>query len=160
MIKNKRLRLNIEGKKLNATDHVNLLGLEIDSKLRFSKPVKAQRYKVNIKIIAFSRLNNFTSMQQAEAIYNAAGLSNFNYCPLIWMFCYKSANKQIDRTHKRALQILYKDYGYVYTEPVQFGAELKVLLICLPSALVLRNRCDSDPAIRYSFDPATKADYS
>ena len=26
------------------------------------------------------------------------------------MFCTKSANKQIDRTHKRALQILYKDY--------------------------------------------------
>ena len=26
------------------------------------------------------------------------------------MFCNKGANKQIDRTHKRALQILYKDY--------------------------------------------------
>ena len=25
------------------------------------------------------------------------------------MFCNKGANKQIDRTHKRALQILYKD---------------------------------------------------
>ena len=26
------------------------------------------------------------------------------------MFCNKGANQQIDRTHKRALQILYKDY--------------------------------------------------
>ena len=26
------------------------------------------------------------------------------------MFCNKGANKQIDRTHKSALQILYKDY--------------------------------------------------
>ena len=36
----------------------------------------------------------------------------------------------------------------------------QVLLIGLPSTLVLRNRYDSDPANRYSFDPATKADYS
>ena len=50
--------------------------------------------------------------------------------------------------------------GYVYTAPVQFGAESKVLLIGLPSTLVLRNRYDSDPANRYSFDPARKADYS
>ena len=26
------------------------------------------------------------------------------------MFCNKDANKQIDCTHKRALQVLYKDY--------------------------------------------------
>ena len=51
-------------------------------------------------------------------------------------------------------------YGYVYTAPVQFGAESKVLLIGLPSTQVLRNRYDSDPANRYSFDPATKANYS
>ena len=51
-------------------------------------------------------------------------------------------------------------FGYVYTAPVQFGAESKVLLIGLPSTLVLLNRYDSDPANRYSFDPATKLDYS
>ena len=53
-----------------------------------------------------------------------------------------------------------KHYGYVYTAQVQSGAESKELLIGLPSTLVLRNRYDSDPANRYSFDPATKADYS
>ena len=31
------------------------------------------------------------------------------------------------------------------------------LLIGLPSTLFLRNQYDSDPANRYSFDPATKA---
>ena len=55
---------------------------------------------------------------------------------------------------------LFSDLGYVYTAPVQFGAESKVLLIGLPSTLVLRNRYDCDPANRYSFDPATKAEYS
>ena len=76
----------------------------------FSKHVEVLRYKVNKKITAFSRVNNFITTQQAQSIYNTVILSNFKYCPLIWMFCNKGANKQIDRTHKRALQILYKDY--------------------------------------------------
>ena len=95
---NGRLRLDIEGETLNATDHSKLPGIEIDSKLMFSKHIETLCHKVN-KITVFSRLNNVISTQQAQAIYNAVILSNFNYYPLIWMFCNKGANKQIDRTH-------------------------------------------------------------
>ena len=37
-------------------------------------------------------------------------LSNFSYCPLIWLFCSKTANKDINKTNKRALRVLYGDY--------------------------------------------------
>ena len=74
-------------------DHVKLLGIEIDSKLMFSKHVEALCYRVNKKITAFSRLNNFITTQQAKSIYNAVILSNFTYCLLIWMFCTKGANR-------------------------------------------------------------------
>ena len=107
---NRRLHLSIEGRKVPATDHVKLLGIEIDSKLTFNKHVGALCHKVNKKITGFSRLTNLISMQQAQAIYNAVILSNFKYCPLIWMFCSKGTNKKIDSTHKRALHIQYKDY--------------------------------------------------
>ena len=106
----RRLRLNIEENKLPAADHVKLLGIEIDSKLTFNKHVETLCSKVNNKISAFSRLNNYISREQALTICNAVILSNFNYCPLIWLFCGKGANKEIDRPHKRALRILYKDY--------------------------------------------------
>ena len=49
-------------------------------------------------------------MQQAHAIYNAVILSNSNYCPLIWIFYKKVTNKQIERAHECALQILYEDH--------------------------------------------------
>ena len=45
-----------------------------------------------------------------STVYKAVILLNFNYCPLIWLFCNKGANKEINRTHKRALRILYEDY--------------------------------------------------
>ena len=43
-------------------------------------------------------------------IYNLMILTNFNYCPLIWLLCNKNANKIIDRVHKRALMILRNDH--------------------------------------------------
>ena len=53
----------------------------------------------------------YTSCQeQALSICNVVILSNFNYCPLIWLFCNKDGNKKIDRAHKRALKILHNDY--------------------------------------------------
>ena len=106
----KRLRLNIEENKIPTAGHVKLLGVEIDSKLTFNKHTETLCSKVNKKVSAFARLNNYISREQALTVCNAVILSNFNYCPLIWLFCNKGANKEIDRTHKRALRILYEDY--------------------------------------------------
>ena len=106
----RRLRLNINDKKLSATDHVKLLGIEVDNKVKFNKHVKTLCSKVTKKISAFFRLNTYISREQALTICNTVILWNFNYCPLIWLFCNKGANKDIDRTHKRALRILYKEY--------------------------------------------------
>ena len=106
----RRQRLNINENKLSATDHVKLLGIDVDSKLKFNKHVKTLCSKVNKRISAFSRFNTYISREQTLTICYAIVLSNFNYCPLIWLFCNKSAYKEIDRTHKRALRIPYNEY--------------------------------------------------
>ena len=36
-------------------------------------------------------------------------LSQFNYCPLVWMFHSRECNNRINRVHERALRIAYKD---------------------------------------------------
>ena len=76
----------------------------------FDKHVKALCSKVNMKINAICRLKTCISSDQALLICNAVILSNFNYCPLIWLFCNKGANKEINRTHKRVLRMFYEDY--------------------------------------------------
>ena len=43
-------------------------------------------------------------------------VSNFSYCPLIWLFCSKTTNNDTNRTHKRVLRILYRDYESTYEE--------------------------------------------
>ena len=36
--------------------------------------------------------------------------SQFNYCPLIWMFHSRTINNKINRLHERALRIVYSDF--------------------------------------------------
>ena len=111
LTRHRRLRHKIEGNKVSATDCVKLLGFEIDNKLKFDKHGKTLYSKANMKINVFSRLNTYISREQASSICNAVLLSNFNYCPLIWLFCNKGASKEINRTHKRVLPMFYEDYA-------------------------------------------------
>ena len=43
-------------------------------------------------------------------------MSNFRYPPLNWMSYEKTANKEINRVHKRALRILLRDYDAPFDE--------------------------------------------
>ena len=35
--------------------------------------------------------------------------SQFNYCPLVWMFCSRQSNNLINKVHERRLKLRYKD---------------------------------------------------
>ena len=40
---------------------------------------------------------------------NAFVVSQFSYCPFVWMFHDRSVNKEINKVHEKALRISYKD---------------------------------------------------
>ena len=54
-----------------------------------------------------SRLATYISRELALLICKAVLLSNFSYCPLIWLFCNKGAKKEINRTHKRVVSMQF-----------------------------------------------------
>ena len=35
--------------------------------------------------------------------------SQFNYCPLVWMFCSRKSNNMVNKVQERALRLIYKD---------------------------------------------------
>ena len=41
---------------------------------------------------------------------NSFIISQFNYCPIIWMYCQRQSNTLINKIHDRALRIAYNDY--------------------------------------------------
>ena len=110
------LCLNIIGQLIPSGEHVKLLGVTIDNTLKFETHVLGVCKKVNQKLHAFNRLSPYLGENKSKLLLNAVIMSNFSYCPLIWLFCSKAANNEINRTHKRALRTLYRDYESNFEE--------------------------------------------
>ena len=110
------LSIKVNGETLLPKKEVKLLGVTLDDNLTFCKHIKTMCSKANNKISAFRRMRKFVSLDKAKILYNAFISSTFNYCPLIWMFCSKTLNSLINKTHKRALKVLYLKNNMTLTE--------------------------------------------
>ena len=122
--KNQEFLLEIGNIIVKATRSAKLLGTTVDDELKFEKHVKALCQQVCKKLSASSRVAPYLDEKKMKILYHTFILSNFNYCPLIWMFCDKTQNKVIDRVHKRALRILFNDYTSRFEELLQkIGSE-------------------------------------
>ena len=108
--------LDIGNVSIDVVSSVKLLGITIDSKLKFDQHVAKLCQKANNKISAFSRISHYLNEKQSRLLYNSFIMSQFNHCPLIRMFCGKVANNDLNRTHKRALRILLNDYTSTFNE--------------------------------------------
>ena len=51
--------------------------------------------------------------------------SQFNYCPLIWMYS-RTLNNKIHRLHERALSIVYSDYKSSFCELLEKGKSFSI----------------------------------
>ena len=116
---NQEFLLEIGNIIVKATRSVKLLGIPVDDEFKFEKHVKTQCQKVYKKVGAFSRAAPYMDEKKGKILYHTFIMSNFNYFPLIWMFCGKTQNKEIDRVHKRALRILFNDYTSSFEELLQ-----------------------------------------
>ena len=52
--------------------------------------------------------------------------SQFNYCPLVWMFCSRQSNNLINKIHERSLRISYKDQKTSYYNLLETHNELTI----------------------------------
>ena len=93
-----------------------LLGIKIDNKLTFDEHVSSICTKATQKLHALSRVGNFMTLEHRKTIMSAFILSQFGYCPLVWMFHSRKLNHRINRIHKRALRIVYQDNESSFNE--------------------------------------------
>ena len=80
---------NIGEQKRKQSEHVQLLGVQIDNKLNFNVHVKELCKKMNQKLCAFSRRRPFLNREKARILLTSIVMSCLSYCRLIWMFCTK-----------------------------------------------------------------------
>ena len=105
----KEISLNIRRVTIKESTEEKLLGVIFEKKLCFKQQVRSICKKAGQKLHALSRISHFLDIEQLKRIIKAFICSQFNYCPLFWMFCDRTLNNKINRIHERALRITYKD---------------------------------------------------
>ena len=64
-------------------------------------------HKANNKTKALFLIRKFLNLERAQVLPDPYVLSNFRYCPLIWMFCVKMNDNLTVKTHYRTLRAIY-----------------------------------------------------
>ena len=94
---------------MNNSKEEKILGVITDNRLTFSSHIREICKKASQKISALSRISNQLNDFEKFLLCNAVAKSQFNYCPLVWMFCSRISNNMINRVHERALLVILGD---------------------------------------------------
>ena len=86
-----------------------LLRIHIDSNLTFDEYISSICNKVSKTINVLNRLVNYMSFDERCMVMRAFIESQFNYCPVIWMFHSRTLNNKNNYLHERALRVVYSD---------------------------------------------------
>ena len=108
--------VSVDGISLAASSHEKLLGVTIDSELKFENHITELCLKVSKKINALCRISSFMSLEKRRTLMKAFLESQFHYCPVIWMLHSRTLNNKVNRIHERALRTVYSDYNPSFNE--------------------------------------------
>ena len=103
-----------------------LLGITLDSELKFEKYITDICNKASQKIHVLSRTTSYMSLNKRRLLRKTFVESQFNYCPLIWIFHSRRLNNKINNVHKKALRIVYSDYKSTFQELLDKGNSFSV----------------------------------
>ena len=104
-----------------------------------------------------NQLNN-----SEKNLFNTVVKYQFNYCPLVWMFCSRTLNKMIKEAHERALRVVLGDYVSGFESLLQNNRDICSHHKVIQSLIIemLRTKNDSAPPIMNSVFERTKESYN
>ena len=108
--KHEVVKLNVEDTSIEETDTGKILGITFDNKLSMCNHITNICKQASKKLYALARISHYLNNNQKRILMKSFITSQFNYCPIIWMYCQRRSNNLINRIHERALRIAYNDY--------------------------------------------------
>ena len=112
-----------------------LLGVIVNNKLDFTEHLNTACKKANLKLHASNRISRFLSPEQHALIINAFIKSLSNYCPLVWMFCYKRIMHKMNKIQEPSLRLLFKNYKDNFQNFLRSSGDISIHQICINSLL-------------------------
>ena len=108
--KKKRMKysLKIGSITIKESNEVALLGITIDKALNFKKHIENLCCTAQHKLHALRRIRKYLSLDKAKLLGNAFIDTQFNYAPLIWIFCRKATYLKMQKINHKSLKIIYR----------------------------------------------------
>ena len=103
----KTLNFQLGNITIKSEDKVELLGIDLDSKLNFNCHIHEICQKAARQINTLKRLSKFLTFESRMAIFRSFIMSNFNYCSLVWHAC--GVHRKLEKLQERALHFVYLD---------------------------------------------------
>ena len=103
---NTNIEVKIGNENIKSTSSAKFLGVHIDDKLDFNHHSNKLCKSAGNQLNALTRLKSFLGLKERAVLVNSFIYSNFDYCPLVWMFSHKKSLNKIESLHKRALRFL------------------------------------------------------
>ena len=108
--RDKTAEIKIQNKTITESRSGKRFGMTIDTNLTVNNHIQNICKQAGNKLNALARIAKFLDKSKRKLLMNSFVISQFNYCPIIWMYCQGQCNNSINRIHERALRIAYNDY--------------------------------------------------
>ena len=99
--------ITVENYVIKSSGVEELLGVTIN----FKDHILSLCKKANRKLHALSCVSKYMTLNKRRMLMKSYIISQFNYCPLIWMLHNRALNNKINHIHERALRIVYDDHS-------------------------------------------------
>ena len=121
---------------LKNSKEVEIVGITLDRSMDFNTHIKNIRRKAGRKLSALLRISPYLDQGKKVLLYKSMIKPQFNYYPLVWMYCSRKSNNLINRVHERGLRLTYRNETYKQfqqilsdkNEPTIYQKKLQVLM--------------------------------
>ena len=113
-------------KKKNCKE-VEILGIMLDRKINFHTHMKNISRNAGQKLSALLRISSYLNQVNKTVLLHKSMIkSQFNYCPLVWMFCSRQLNNLINKVHEKGLRLIYLDETKDFQQLLRGQSEITI----------------------------------
>ena len=106
----------IDQQNLGVVSSEKPFGVQLHDKLNFSLHISDTGKSSANQLNAIIKLKPLPSFKTKKVLINNHFSSNFDYCPLFWMFSISRSMNKIENIQKNNSEILYNEYKLIYEE--------------------------------------------
>ena len=107
-LNHRKQRMVIISITVKKSNEVILLDITIDNKLLSKKHIENSCRTDQQKLYTLRSIRKSLSLDKVILLGNTFINSQFNYAPIIWMFCRKTLCRKIEKPHDRSIKLIFK----------------------------------------------------